>query len=239
MNAALDISETDFVDRRGHKGPERQCLVSGETRLKTEMIRFVVSPDNVVMPDIAGKLPGRGVWVSANKQAVSDAVTKGLFNRGFKSKVSLPENLCGQTEALLARRLLGLITMGVKSGYMLLGFDQVKTAAGSDYLAWRIEASDGAEGGRGKIRVLTKAVSRELEKPVTPVLGCFSSETLGKAVGRDHITHAAIKPGSMAKSISQAAQRLSGFLPLIPPEWPDFAHETAMKKNRKKHPIES
>ena len=239
MNAALDISEAEFVDRRGHKGPERRCLVSGETRPKSEMVRFVLSPDGTVTPDIMEKLPGRGVWITASYDAVNEAAKKGLFARGFKSKVSKPEALADQTRELLVRRVLGLLTMAVKSGHILLGFDQVKSAAQADYLAWRIEASDGSEGGRGKIRVLTKAVSHELERRETPVLGCFSSETLGKAMGRDHIIHAALKPGSMAKSVSAAARKLSGFMPLIPENWPDLAHEMGSEKNRKKDPIES
>ncbi len=234
MNETLDISSTDLADKRGHKGPERRCLANGQSRHKQEMIRFVLGPDNVVTPDINEKLPGRGVWVSSNREALQKAIKTGGFARGFKSKVNVPNDLIDLTESLLRRRLIGLLAMGMKSGHLFVGFDQVKTAAQSDYLAWRIEASDGSDGPRGKIRVLTKAISHELERPMTPVIGCFSSQDLGKAFGRDHIVHAALRPGSLAKALSFATQRYSGFSPLIPEGWADKNHEKVTKKNPEK-----
>ena len=233
MNDQAVISETEFVDKRGHKGPERRCLASGQTRHKADMIRFVLDPEGQVTPDIAEKLPGRGVWVSADKDSLNMAISKNAFARGFKSGVKAPSDLTEQTADLLRRRLLGLITMAGKAGQIYMGFDQVKSAAQSEYLPWRIEASDGSENGRGKIRVLTKAVSRELEKPITRVIGCFDSAALGKTVGRDHMTHAALKTGPLSKAVNQAAHRLSGFIPLIPQDWPDYAHEMGQKSSVK------
>ena len=227
------ISETEFVDKRGHKGPERRCLATGQSRHKTDMIRFVLDPEARVTPDIGEKLPGRGVWVSADRKSLETAISKNAFARGLKSKVKTPDDLVDQTTELLRRKLLGLITMAGKSGHIFMGFDQVKSAAQSEYLPWRIEASDGSENGRGKIRVLTKAVSRELEKPMTRVIGCFDSAALGKTVGRDHMTHAALKTGPLSKAVDQAARRLSGFIPLIPKEWPDYAHEIGQKSSVK------
>ncbi len=239
MNEALDISASEFEDKRGHKGPERRCVASGQSRLKTDMVRFVLGPDLTVTPDINEKLPGRGVWVSSNREALQKAIKTGGFSRGFKSKVNVPDDLIDLTENLLRRRLIGLLAMGMKSGHMFVGFDQVKTAAQSDYLAWRFEASDGSDGPRGKIRVLTKAISHELERPLTPVIGCFSSADLGKALGRDHIVHAAIRPGKLAKAVTLAARRFSGFTPLIPDNWTDKKHEMPAGKNPKKDGIES
>ncbi len=234
MSETLDISSTELADKRGHKGPERRCMASGETRHKQDMIRFVLGPDNIVTPDINEKLPGRGVWVSSDKTALETAIKSGGFARGFKAKVKVPDDLTELTETLLRRRISGLLAMGMKSGHLFVGFDQVKTAAQSDYLAWRIEASDGSEGPRGKIRVLTKAMSHELERPMTPVIGCFSSQDLGKAFGRDHIVHAALRPGSLAKALTLATQRYSGFSTLIPEEWADKNHEKETKKNPEK-----
>lgn len=219
------IPTSELEDKRGHKGPERRCVATGDTLHKSALIRFALSPDGVVTPDVAEKLPGRGVWVSANKFALDKAIKTKGFARGFKSKVSVPENLSDMVETLLARKVLGLLTMALKSGDILMGFDQVKSAAKGDHLAWRIEASDGSADGRGKIRVLTKAVSRELGLPIPRVVGCFSSTELGHALGRESMVHAALKSGRLSKAFSQAVTRLSGFRALIPKDWTDKAHE--------------
>lgn len=240
MTPSLDISadgainDNDHIDKRGHKGPQRRCLVHREVYDKSELVRFVIGPDGQVVPDIAEKLPGRGVWVRSDRASLEKAVRDNLFARGFKSNVMADAALADQTAALLRRRLLSLLTMAVKAGDILMGFDQVKSAAQSAYLAWRIEAHDGAPAGRGKIRVLTKAVSHELEKPLTPVIGCLSAQQLGEAMGREHVVHAALKPGRLASAFSYAAARYSGFEALIPADWPDLEHEQMANKKRDK-----
>lgn len=240
MNAATTIptsesgeallDDTFDADKRGHKGRERKCVASGEITDIGEMVRFVLSPDNVVTPDILGKLPGRGVWVSADAWSLDKAIKNKAFARGFKGKAIIPDELSVQVETLLARRALGLLTMALRGGQILMGFDQVRSGARSDVLAWRIEASDGSEDGRGKIRVLSKAMSHELELPMAPVAGCFTSEDLGQAFGRETMVHAALKHGKLAKTFSGEMARLAGFRNLIPDNWPDKAHETTKNK---------
>ena len=231
MNAELAITEAEDLesaeDRRGQKGPERRCVVTGETMDKSRMIRFVKGPENEVVPDVSEKLPGRGVWVSANIDLLKKAVKTGAFPRGFKSKVSVDETLIELTTFLLRRKILSMMTMSLKGGQIHLGFDQVKTAAKQNPLAWRLEASDGSMGGRSKIRVLTKSMSKEIEQAEAGVIGCFTSAELGKAFGREDIVHAALKMGPMAKAFNQAARRLSGFCALIPDDWDDKSHEVS------------
>jgi len=156
---------------------------------------------------------------------LEQAVHKGGFKRGFKANVKIDENIVDLTVKLLRRRVLSLLTMALKAGQVFMGFDQVKAAAQSQPLAWRIEALDGSAGGRGKIRVLTKAVSQELGRTPTPVIGCFTADELGQAFNRETIVHAAIKTGPMAKSFALAAHRLSGFCDLVPESWEDKLHE--------------
>ncbi|MGJ8562930.1 MAG: RNA-binding protein [Alphaproteobacteria bacterium] len=225
MNEAPDIPISELVDKRGHKGPERRCAATGETYDKSLLIRFVRGPDGSVVPDVAEKLPGRGVWVSADYMSVEKAIKIKAFARGFKAKVSVPDNLGDIIEAQLSQRVLSMIGMALKSGAIVMGYDQVKGAARGDHLAWRIEASDGSDDGRSKIRVLTRAVSRQLEMPVPGVIGCFTASQLGEALGRESIVHAAIKPGKLAAGLSRAVKRLSGFRALVPESWPDASHE--------------
>ena len=233
MTDALDIPTSDLEDKRGHKGPERRCVATGETYDKAALIRFVLSPDGVITPDITGKLPGRGVWVLSDQFALEKAIKIKAFARGFKSKADCPDDLIDMVESLLVRHMLGLLGMALKSGSLALGFDQVKAAAGAEMLAWRIEASDGSADGRGKIRVLSKAISHELELPEPLVIGCFTAEELGSAFGREHVVHASIKPGKMAKAVGIAAHRLAGFRPLVPASWPDKDHEAKRNKSRR------
>ena len=217
-------------DKRGHKGRERKCVASGEVKDIAQMIRFVVAPDGEVTPDIMGKLPGRGVWVSAERSVLEQAIKTRGFARGFKSKVNVSDDLIELVAQLLARRLLGLLTMARKSGHIAIGYDQVKAAAGSGKIAWRIEAREGASDGRGKIRTLSKAVALELGQAVPKVMGCFSGAELASALGRDTVVHIALPPGKLAKAFGRDAVRYSGFVELIPTEWDDFKHETKALK---------
>lgn len=189
------------------------------------MIRFVKAPDNSLVPDIAEKLPGRGVWVLSDRSSLEQAISNGGFKRGLKTNIKVDAEVVDLTIKLLRQRVLSLMTMALKGGRIYLGFDQVKSAAQTEILGWRVEASDGAAGGRGKIRVLTKAVSQEMGRIPTPVIGCFTGVELGQALGREAIVHAAIKAGPMAKPFKHAVKRLSGFCDLVPESWEDKIHE--------------
>jgi len=225
LKAQPDIIIPAELDKRGHKSRERKCVARNEVRDPNDMIRFVVGPENTVYPDILGKLPGRGCWVSASREDLDVAMNKGGFKRGFKGNVNIPDDLTEQVEAGLRKQTLSLIGMAKKSGKLFIGFDQVMVAARTDALGWRIEASDGAEGSRGKIRTLSKAVAREVELALPRVIGCFESSELGAVVGRDAITHCAVPHGRIAKSLGFSAKRLSGFISLVPEGWADAQHE--------------
>ena len=225
LNEQADIIIPAELDKRGHKSRERRCVSRNAVRDPAEMVRFVVGPENTVFPDINGKLPGRGVWVSAAREDLDIAIHKGGFKRGFKGNVNVPDDLSARVEAGLRKHTLSLIGMAKKSGKLFIGFDQVMTAAKVDALGWRIEAADGAEGSRGKIRALSKAVAREVELKLPRVIGCFDSTELGAMVGRDSVIHCAVPHGRIAKSLGISAARLSGFVPLVPEGWADAQHE--------------
>lgn len=226
----ISAQEAEFgPDRRGHKPLERRCLASGETRDPAHMVRFVLDPDGVVTPDVQGKLPGRGVWVSSDRKSLEKVIALKSFARGFKGKAKAEGDLVDLTERLLARRILGLITMARKAGVMAMGFDQVQSMAREAAIAFRIEASDGSKDGRSKIRTLAKAMNREQDLPDPIVLGCFTAAQIGQALARESIVHAAIKPSKLAKSMKLDVARLSGFRDLIPMDWPDRAHEIREK----------
>ena len=216
-------------DLRGHKPLERRCLASGESRDPVDMVRFVLDPEGVVTPDIQGKLPGRGTWVSSDRKSLEKVIAQKGFNRGFKGKAKVEGDLVALTEALLVRRVLGLITMARKASVIAMGFDQVQSMAREASIAFRIEASDGSKDGRSKIRTLAKAMNREQELPDPIVVGCFTADDIGQALARESIVHAAIRPSKLAKSMKIDVRRLAGFRDLIPMDWPDRAHEIREK----------
>jgi len=230
--AMVETEDNYGPDRRGHKPRERKCIIRQSVRERRDMIRFVLSPDNVVTPDVTEKLPGRGVWVSANCADLDKADRK-AFTRAFKRKCIRPDDLTTLTETILKRRLLGTLSMAHKAGHLALGYDQVKSMATGTPLAFRIEARDGSDDGRGKIRTLSKAIAHELNAPLPPVIGCFTAQDLGKALQRDHVVHIGVCPGGFARSLKTHVHRLSGFVDMIPAEWPDKLYEPRIKNAAK------
>lgn len=232
LSAESDIME---VDRRGHKPRERRCLATGEVRHPDLMVRYVLSPDGAPVPDVFGKLPGRGAWISADPDQIRQAVKKGAFNRSFKAKVAADaETLISQTREQLRRRLLGQMTMARKAGRLVFGEAGVREPASRGDVALRIEASDGAADGRGKLRTLSVATARELssqgvKRPDPAVIGCFTADDIGKALGRDPVVHAALIAGPMVAEMKLSAWKLSAFDPLIPGDWADARHEIALE----------
>ncbi|MEL6567418.1 MAG: RNA-binding protein [Pseudomonadota bacterium] len=186
--------------------PERECAVTREVRPQSEMIRFVRAPDGVVVPDVAGKLPGRGVWVSAQRECLNKAVAKDAFSRRFKAKSKADEALADTVEALLLQRCVALFGLARKSGRLVTGFDQVRASLKKAKPAWLIEASDGAKDGRTKVYSLAKALYGDVE-----VAGALSSAELGMALGREGVIHALLQPGPMVNSWTVAYGRLKGF----------------------------
>ncbi|EPX82359.1 RNA-binding protein [Salipiger mucosus] len=185
-------------DRTG--APERRCIATGETRPVTELVRFVVGPEDQVAPDIAGKLPGRGIWVTADRAALERAEAKGLFARSAKRPVKVPEGVPGLVEQMLARRVLELISLARKSGRAVAGYEKVKDWLGRDDARVLLQASDGSERGKGKLS--------------TPYggdwIGWLTAQELGLAFGREKVIHAALGAGGLTKRVVDEAQRLKG-----------------------------
>ncbi|MDR3508414.1 MAG: RNA-binding protein [Caulobacteraceae bacterium] len=193
---------------------QRRDLVSGQVMEEARLVRFVAGPDGVVFPDVARKLPGRGLWVAADRASVDTAVRKGGFSRAAKTRLNAPADLADQVEALLRARILNSLGLARRSGALISGFEGVSTAIATGKAVWLIEASDGAEDGRRKLR----QVARRL--PVPPrMLGVFNSEELSLALGLGNVIHLAFLAGRSAKSWAEDVERLSGFRPLLPESW--------------------
>ena len=193
------------MSRGGHKKQqdddvERKCIVTGEVTPVTGLIRFVVGPENTVYPDILGKLPGRGMYVSATKAALEEA-GRGQFSRSAKQAVNVPDGLVEEVERQLARHALEMITLARKASRAVCGFEKVKGwLAGSERVRVLLQASDGSE--RGKAKLWTPKGAR--------YFGCFTSEELGLAFGRGSVIHCALSTGKLSNRVVEEVTKLRG-----------------------------
>lgn len=181
-------------------GPERKCIATGELYPTARMIRFVVGPDGQVVPDIMGKLPGRGIWVLSTKEALESAGKKGVFARAAKQPVKVPDDLADVVETLLVRRVIDMISLARKSGRAVAGYEKAKDWLIKDEAEILIQSSDGSERGKSKLS--------------TPMEGYFigwlTADELGQAFGRQTVVHGAIGAGGLAPRVVEEAARLKG-----------------------------
>lgn len=179
---------------------ERRCIATGDSEPKSGLIRFAVGPDGQVVPDLLERLPGRGIWVSADREALETAVKKNLFARAAKAPVTVPENLVADVEAGLVKRVIELISLARKAGLALTGFEKVKDSLAKGEARVLIQASDGS--GRGKDKLFTPEGGR--------FFGCLTASEIGLAFGRDYAIHAALAAGGLTTRVVEEAARLSG-----------------------------
>ena len=147
-----------------------------------------------------GKLPGRGIYVAADRAALETAVKKKLFARAARQAVELPADLIATVERQLASRVADGIAIARKAGQAVAGYEKVKTWLDKEEAAVLIQASDGS--GRGKSKLSTPQNGR--------YIGCLTANELGLAFGRDHVIHSALAPGGLSKRIVEDATRLKG-----------------------------
>jgi predicted RNA-binding protein YlxR (DUF448 family) len=179
------------------------------------MIRFVVGPDDRIVPDLKRKLPGRGVWVTATRAALATAIAKGAFARGFKRPVKASPELGDMTERLLEQAALDALSMAHKAGRVLTGFSRVEAALGRNDLLALIHATDGAADGVRKLAAGLRQKSTAGAADL-PVINRFNSMQLDLALGRSNVIHAALLAGSGSESVLVRYRSLTGFRDLEP-----------------------
>jgi hypothetical protein len=213
-SADLDLDNGPRTDR---SATMRMCAVTREVRPIDELIRFVVSPQGEVVADLKRKLPGRGLWVSASRQAVAEAVRRNHFNKGFKRDLRVTQALPTDTEALLVRSAIEALAMAAKAGQVVSGFGKVEDALAQRQAKTQvrtqvqalIHASDGAADGIRKLDALVRpnaGINDESHK--IPVVTALTSEQLDLALGRSNVIHAALLAGPASKTFLSRSQIL-------------------------------
>jgi len=188
------------VSKDRENGPDRKCIATGEIQPKYGLVRFVVGPDNQVYPDILGKLPGRGMYVAADRAALEQAVSKKLFTRAAKKQVTVQDDLVDEVEKQLARRVVELISLQRKGGRAVAGYEKVKSWLQTEEAQVLIQATDGSE--RGKTKLSTPHYGQ--------YIGWLTADELGLAFGRQTVIHGALASGGLTLRVVEEAQRLKG-----------------------------
>ena len=205
---ALADSDLDHGPRTEKSATMRTCVVSREVRPIDELIRFVVGPAGEVVPDLKRKLPGRGLWISASRQRVAEAVRRHQFSRGFKRDVRVAPSLPADTEALLVRSATEALAMAAKAGQVVSGFAKVEGALQRE-IAALIHASDGAADGIRKLdAILRQRGEKRGESPEIPTVNVLTSAELDLALGRSNVIHAALLAGPASKTFLSRCQML-------------------------------
>lgn len=198
------------------EGTVRRCLVTGALRPKAELLRFVVGPENTLYPDITGRLPGRGLWLTARRDIVMRAVAKHLFARAAHAPVRVDAALAEHVETLLVRRCVEILGLARRAGQAVTGFVKVETALRAGKAAVLVAAADGAVEGRRKLAALAPPGTLAGRS----IADCLTSAELGAAFGREQAVHAALLRGRLADLFVAEAARLGGFrrLPMGGPQ---------------------
>jgi predicted RNA-binding protein YlxR (DUF448 family) len=193
--------DLDNGPRTDRSATMRMCAVTREVRPIGELIRFVVSPEGEVIPDLKRKLPGRGLWVSALHRAVAEAVRRHQFSKGFKRDVRVAPTLAADTETLLVRSVIEALAMAAKAGQIVSGFTKVEDALRQRQAVALIHASDGAADGIRKLDAIVRQnAGINDESPEFPVVTALTSEQLDLALGRSNVIHAALLAGPASKT---------------------------------------
>jgi uncharacterized protein len=187
---------------------ERMCVATRTVRPVADMIRFVIGPDGEAVPDLKRKLPGRGVWVTATQDALSDAVKRKALARGFKREVRLPADLVARTGELLERAALDALAMAGKAGLVATGFTRVEAALAREKVVALLHAAEAAADG---VRKLDAALRRRLEHDPIVTIGILTSAQLDLAFGRPNVVHAALLAGPPSDTFLARLQRLERF----------------------------
>jgi len=181
-------------------GPERKCIATGEVRPKASLVRFVVGPDGAVVPDVAAKLPGRGIYVVPDSAAIDRAAKKGLFARAARQQVNVPEDLAALVEGLIVRRVINLISLARKGGGAVAGYEKVKDRLMRGDVRALLQASDGSERGKSGLSTPEGAT----------YIGWLTADELGQAFSRQTTIHAVLGYGGLAQRVVEEAARLKG-----------------------------
>ena len=191
-------------------GPLRRCVVTRERDYRARMIRFVVAPDRSIVPDLGAKLPGRGIWLSARRDVLDTARTRGAFARAARGQVTVPPDLQGMVQQGLIRRITELLGLARRAGQAVSGFQKAREWLVAGRVGLVVQAADGSMDERARFLSGNGARLRGDRAKAVPVVAPLSSLALGAVFSRDHVVHVAIAHGRLAEALGIESNRLLG-----------------------------
>lgn len=213
------------------EGVERRCIVTGARADPVGLIRFVVGPDGSAVPDLDGKLPGRGLWVTGDRHSVAEAVAKRAFSRVARKPVAADEGLADRVGHLLTERLVNAIALARRAGDAVCGYEKVRAVLRSGRASVLLSARDRQADGARKMHALAQGLARgspggsppgspkalpEGAAAPVPLVDLLDASQLGRPFGRAESVHAAIAAGTMTAKVMRAAERLARFEDRLP-----------------------
>lgn len=195
---------------RGPRATERtrMCAVTRESHPISELIRFVVGPDGAVVPDVKNKLPGRGLWITATREALGEAIKRKVFTRGFRREVRLAPDLTEEAERLLERAVLDALAMAGKAGAVAAGFAKTQAALEHEEVMAVLHAAGASADGIRKLQ----ANARRRRPGIVPAEIVFlTTAQLDLALSRPNVVHAALLAGPASETFLARCRRLERF----------------------------
>ena len=185
----------------------RTCIVTREEKSPDEMIRFVIGPDSLVFPDLKRNLPGRGVWVTAERKFLEEAVSKNLFSKGFKNKVKVDKNLPQLVEDLLRQTALQALAMTKKAGQVATGQAKCEALIREGAALTLLQASDAGTDGVKKLAAAIKAQTVYEEREVM-LVNEFASDELDKTLNGTNTMYVTLVKGGASEKLLEMINRL-------------------------------
>jgi predicted RNA-binding protein YlxR (DUF448 family) len=190
--------------------PERRCAVTRQNAERDRLLRFVQAPDGTIVPDLDGRLPGRGVWIGAHRSLVETAIATNAFAKSLREKTRATPDLAARVDELMARRLSETLSLANKAGLVVTGFEKVFAALDKHTVAAVIHGAEAADDGQAKIDRKFNAIqnSKGLTAPIVDILPIAQ---LSLALGRGSVVHAALTPGRLSARFLEEAERLKRY----------------------------
>ncbi|WP_019220684.1 RNA-binding protein [Bartonella senegalensis] len=189
---------------------ERTCIVTRENASAKALIRFVIGPNNQIVPDLKSNLPGRGVWVSSRRSAIEEAIKQKAFNKSFKTDVEVASNLADIVDMLLLKAALGSLSIARKAGAVVMGATKVDTAIRSGKVIFVLHAKEATENGKLKILQAIHTIQQKTNQNIQTI-SLFTSDEMRVAFGAHPVMHAALLNMKVAEGFLKTIHKLIAY----------------------------
>ena len=213
MLAVAADQDQDGGPREARSGQERMCAVTRQVHPTDELIRFVLGPDDRIVPDLKRRLPGRGVWISASRAVLSKAIKSGVFSKGFRKPLGEAGTLLADTERALVQSVVDALAIVGKAGQVVAGFAKVEASLRSGQVRALIHATDGAADGIRKLNGLVPRAAGDepAGRSALQIVNALTTAELDLALNRANVVHAALLAGPAGDTFLSRAERLARF----------------------------